>query len=82
MTLELRPDVVDLRRRPLPLEHAGADLDRVAHRLRRLVAGLGALANQLRGARVVDLQALDHQPIAKRAHRAVAGVVERELWSG
>ena len=81
MAFELGADVVHLRRRALALEHADADLDRVAHRLGRRVAGLGPLANELGGAAVVDGQRLDHEPVAERADVLVAGLIELELWS-
>ncbi len=81
LTLELRPHVVGLGGGALALEHPGADLDRVAHRLGGRVAGLGALADELRGAGVLDRQRLDHEPVVERADGAVGPVVEGELWS-
>ena len=79
LALELGADVVDLGRGALALEHAGADLDRVADRLRRRVPGLGALADEPGRALVVDGERLDHEAVADRADgpgAAAGGFVE------
>ena len=42
----------------------------------------GLLAHDPGGARVVDGQPLDHEPVVERADGAVAGgLIEGELWS-
>ena len=80
--LELAADVVDVRGRLLAVEHPAADLDRLAHGLGRRASGGGAIAHQAGGARIVDLEPLDHQTVVEGAHGAAVGVVaERELWS-
>ena len=74
MLAELGLDVVDLRPDTLTLEHPGADLDRVADRLLARLAGLDALAHELGGALVIDLEALDHEAVVEGPHGRALGV--------
>ncbi len=78
---QLRPHVIDVGCRLLAVEDAGADLDRLAYRVRRGLAELLTFADEMRGALVVDGEVLDQDPPVEGAYRAVAAVVEGELWS-
>src|SRR6185295_1479157 len=70
--LELRAHIIDLRPNVLSVQNPGADLDRVGDRARRLLAGLGPLADHARSPLVTDGEALDHQPVVERPHDALA----------
>ena len=74
--LELRLHELRVRAGLLAVEHARADLDRVADRLGRVVAVLLALANDANGALVVDDEAVDRDDIAEYAD------VRLPEWSG
>ena len=79
---ELALDVVDVGGRALALDQAGADLDRLGHRLGRRPTLGGLLAHDPGGARVGDGQPLDHEPVLDHPDGAVAGgLIEGELWS-
>ena len=66
----------------LAVEHAGADLHGVAHRLDGVVAVLLALAHQPHGAVVLDHEAVDHEPVADGADVGLSegGCCFHELW--
>src|SRR5690606_18102157 len=78
----LAPHVVDVGGGLLAVEHPSADLDRLSHGVSRRLAGLLALADQVRGALIVDGERLDDDPVVERANRAVCGGFgEGELWA-
>src|SRR3954452_20258821 len=62
--LELRLDEVGVGPRLLPVEHARADLERVAHELRRIVARVEPLGDQADEALVLDRQPVDADAVA------------------
>jgi hypothetical protein len=74
--LELRLDELGVRPGLLAVEHARADLDRVADGLGRVLAVLLALANDAHRAVVVDDQAVDRDHVAEYAD------VGLPQWSG
>ena len=74
--LELRLDELRVRAGLLAVEHARADLDGIADRLRRVVPVLLALANDANRALVVDDEAVDRDDVAEYAD---VGLPE---WSG
>ncbi len=59
--LELGPHELGVGAGLLAVEHARADLDRIGHEPRDVVAALLALARQPHGARVVDDEAVDQR---------------------
>ena len=63
--LELHLDELRVGPRLLAVEHARADLDRVAHRLGGVVAGLLPLADEADGAFVVDHEAVDRHDLTE-----------------
>ncbi len=69
--LELVLHVIDVRRRALRVDYAGADLDRLRDRLDGGNAGLVALAYHLGRALVGDRQRLDDDAVVDRSHRGV-----------
>jgi hypothetical protein len=72
--LEVLPQDLDGRAGLLAVEHARADLDRVGHHARRILAGVLPRAHDVGRARIVDDQVLDdHAP----DEGADAGLAER-----
>src|SRR4051812_42301154 len=70
--LELGLHEVRVRPGLLAVEHARADFDGVGDDLHRVVAGLGALAHEPRGALVVHDDAVDGHAIADDADAGLA----------
>ena len=65
--VELAAHEVGVGARLLAIEHARADLDRVDHRPRGVVAGLLALADEPHRALVVNHEPVDREAVADRA---------------
>ena len=70
--LELRLDELDVRAGLLAVQHAGADLDRVADDPRGIVTGLLARPHELDGRRVVDREPVDEHAVGEHGDARVA----------